>query len=72
MWSMRPILDPLTITHESTLAMKLFKIHILTARFEKVRMKDDKTFLGFYAKLSDIVNSRFNLKENIVELIKGS
>jgi hypothetical protein len=33
---------------------------MLILRFEELRMKDDEMFDEFYARLNDIVNSRFN------------
>ena len=31
--------------------------------FEKIKMEEDESFDEFYAKLKDIVNSAFNLRE---------
>ena len=31
------------------------------------KMKDDKTFFEFYIELNDIVNSRFNVGETILD-----
>lgn len=36
---------------------------ILEITNEEIRMKDDESFDYFYAKLNDIVNSRFKLGE---------
>ena len=36
--------------------------------FEKIKMEKDESFDEFYAKLKDIVNSVFNLRETIPEL----
>ena len=33
--------------------------------FEEIKMKKDESFDEFYAKLKDIVNSAFNLRETI-------
>ena len=37
----------------------------LTTSFEEIKMEEDKSFDEFYAKLKDIVNSTFNLRETI-------
>ncbi|GMP58453.1 hypothetical protein CsSME_00022110 [Camellia sinensis var. sinensis] len=44
-----------------------WKRHIEVGFFENLSMKDSETFDEFYAKLSDIVNSSFNLGEKILE-----
>ena len=41
------------------------KLQRLTTSFEEIKMEDDESFDEFYAKLKDIVNSAFNLKEKI-------
>ena len=43
------------------------KLQQLTSSFEEIRMEKDETFDEFYAKLKDIVNSAFNLRESIAE-----
>ena len=43
------------------------KLQRLTTSFEEIKMEDDESFDEFYAKLKDIVNSTFNLKETIPE-----
>ena len=43
------------------------KLQRLTISFEEIRMEEDDTFDEFYAKLKDIVNSTFNLRESIAE-----
>ena len=35
--------------------------------FEKIKMEEDESFVEFYSKLKDIVNSTFNLGETIPE-----
>ena len=47
--------------------VKQFKLQTLTIDFEILRMEDNESFDDFYAKLSDIVNSSFNLGEVIPE-----
>lgn len=41
--------DILEVTREDTKIVKNSKLHRLTSRFEKIRMKDDETFDDFYA-----------------------
>ncbi|XP_065626537.1 receptor-like protein Cf-9 homolog [Quercus suber] len=43
------------------------KLQRLTTSFEEIKMEEDESFGEFYAKLKDIVNSAFNLKETIPE-----
>lgn len=45
--------------------MRLIKIQNLTTAFETISMKDEKTFDEFNSRLSDIINSSFNLGEPI-------
>ena len=57
----------LQTTYEGTKAVKDSKLQRLTMSFEEIKMKEDKSFDEFYAKLKDIVNSTFNLGEAIPE-----
>ena len=57
----------LETTYEGTKAVKIVKFQRLTSSFEEIRVEESKTFDEFYAKLKDIVNSTFNLREFIVE-----
>ena len=54
-------------TYEDTKAVKDSKFQRLTTSFEEIKMEEDESFNEFYAKLKDIVNSAFNLKEIIPE-----
>ena len=54
-------------TYEGTKAIKNSKLQRLATSFKKIRMGEDKSFIEFYAKLKDIVNSAFNLGEQIPE-----
>ena len=45
--------------------MKVSKLHMLTSKFESIRMEEHETFGEFYARLMDILNSIFNLGESI-------
>ena len=49
--------------YEGTPSVKRSKLQRLTSSFENLSMKDSETFDEFYVKLSDIVNSSFNLGE---------
>ena len=55
----------LQTTYEGTKAVKDSKLQRLTASFEEIKKKEDESFDEFYAKLKDIVNSAFNLRETI-------
>ena len=55
--------NSLQTVHEGTKAVKINKLQQLTTRFESIRMFDDGSFNDFYAKLNDIVNSAYNLRE---------
>ena len=52
-------------TYEGTKAIKNSKLQRLTTSFEEIRMDKDESFDEFYAKLKDIMNSAFNLGEQI-------
>ena len=54
-------------TYEGTKAVKDLKLQRLTTSFEEIKMEEDELFDEFYAKLKDIVNSTFNLRETIPE-----
>ena len=57
----------LQTTYEGTKAIKDSKIQRLTTSFKEIKMKEDESFNEFYAKLKDMVNSAFNLRETIPE-----
>ena len=57
--------DILQLTHEGTSVVKASKLQNLTTQFETIKMDEKETFDKFYARLSDIVNSSFNLGEKI-------
>ena len=52
-------------TYEGIKAVKDSKLQRLTTSFEEIKMEEDETFDEFYAKLKEIVNSAFNLGEQI-------
>ena len=54
-------------TYEGTKAIKDSKFQRLTTSFEEIKMKEDESFDEFYAKLKDIVNLAFNLRESILK-----
>ena len=57
----------LQTTYEGTKAVKDSKFQRLTTSFEEIKMEEDESFDGFYAKFKDILNSTFNLGEIIHE-----
>ena len=57
----------LQTTYEGTKDVKDSKLQRLTTSFEEIKMEEDKSFDEFYAKLKNIVNSAFNLREIIPE-----
>ena len=57
----------LQTTYEGTKAIKDSKLQRLTTSFEEIKVEEDESFDEFYAKLKDIVNSAFNLRETIPE-----
>ena len=64
----KEVMTILQTTHEGTKAVKDSKLQRLTLSFEEIKMEEDKSFVEFYAKLKDIVNSVFNLGETIPKL----
>ena len=57
----------LQTTYEGTKVVKDSKLQRLTTSFKEIKMDDDESFDEFYAKLKDIVNLAFNLRETIPE-----
>ena len=57
----------LQTAYKGTKAVKDLKFQRLTTSFEEINMEEDESFDEFYAKLKDIVNSAFNLRETIPE-----
>ena len=57
----------LQTNYERTKAVKDSKFQRLTTSFEEIKMEEDESFDEFYAKLKDIVNSAFNIRETIHE-----
>ena len=55
----------LQTTYEGTKTVKYSKLQRLTTSFEEIKIEEDESFDEFYAKLKDIVNSAFNLRETI-------
>ena len=54
-------------TYEGIKAVKDSKLQRLTTSFEEIKMEEDESFDMFYAKLKDIVNSAFILRETILK-----
>ena len=48
--------------------MKDTKLQMLTTRFEKLKMSEDKSFDSFYSKLNGMVIGKFNLGEKTKDL----
>ena len=57
----------LQTTYGGIKAVKNSKLQKLTTSFEEIKMKENESFDKFYAKLKDIVNSTFNLRQTIPE-----
>ena len=57
----------LQTTYEGTKAVKDSKLQRLTTSFKEIKMEDDESFDELYAKVKDIVNLAFNLRETIPE-----
>ena len=55
----------LQITYEGTKAVNDSKFQRLITSLEEIKMEENELFDEFYAKLKDIVNSAFNLRETI-------
>ena len=50
-----------------TEVIKDLKLQMLTTSFNEIKIEEDESFYEFYAKLKDIANSAFNLRETIPE-----
>lgn len=55
------------MTHEGRTMVKRSKLQLLTSKFENIRMEENETFMEFYMKLNDIVNSMWGLGESMLE-----
>ena len=53
----------LETTYEGVKKVKGTKLHMLTTRFEELRMNEDESFYSFYSKLNEVAISKFNLEE---------
>ena len=53
----------LETTYEGTKKVKDMKLHMLTTRFEELKMSEDESFDSFYGKLNEVVIGKFNLGE---------
>lgn len=56
--------DLLEVTHEGTNLVKQSKLHMLTSKFESLRMEEDE-FIDFHTRLQDIVNLMRGLEEEV-------
>ena len=52
-------------TYEGSKAVKDSKLQRLTTSLKEIKMEEDESFNEFYAKIKDIVNSTFSLRETI-------
>ena len=57
----------LQTTYEGTKAVKDSKLQRLTTSFEDIKIEEDESFDEFYAKVKDIMNATFNIRETIPE-----
>ena len=57
----------LQTAYEGNKDVKDSKLQRLTTSIEEIKMEEDESFVEFYAKLKDIVNSAFNPGETIPE-----
>ena len=57
----------LQTTYEGTKVVKDSKFQRLITSFEEIKMEEDESFDEFYAKLIDIVNTTFNLRDTLPE-----
>ena len=55
----------LETTYKGTKKVKDTKLQMLTARFEELKMSEDKSFDSFYSKLNEVIVSKFNLGEKM-------
>ena len=53
----------LEMTYEGAKKVKDPKLQMLTTRFEKLKISEDKSFDSFYGKLNEVVIGKFNLGE---------
>lgn len=53
------------MTHEGTCVFKMSKFQLLTTQNENIKNVENKTYMKFYTKLSDIVKSRWGLGETL-------
>ena len=53
----------LETTYESTRKVKDTKLHMLTTRFEELKMSEDESFDSFYGRLNEVVIGKLNLGE---------
>ena len=53
------------VSHAKGHTLKNYKLQMSTSKFKEIRMLEDESFNDFYAKLNDIMNSRFNLGDKV-------
>ncbi|XP_050896014.1 uncharacterized protein LOC127102712 [Lathyrus oleraceus] len=57
----------LKTTHEGTPKVKMYKLQLLTTRFENLKMKDDENIHDFHMSILEIANSYSALRERMSE-----
>lgn len=60
--------DILETIHKGIKIVKNSKLQMLTTAFKEIRLKEDESFDEFYANLNDIVNTSFNLDEQVLNV----
>lgn len=61
MWTPLKKLQRFSKLHKGTKGVKNAKLQMVNTQFVELRMKDDKPFNSFHAKLNEIVKSAWNL-----------
>lgn len=57
----------LKIAHEGTFKVRMWRLQLLTTKFENMRIKEDKSILDFNVKMREISNTSFALGEKMSE-----
>jgi len=57
----------LRTTHEGTYKVRMSKFHLLTTKFENLRMKDYESILDFHMNILDIANTSSSLGEKMLD-----
>lgn len=57
----------LKTAHEGTFKARMSRLHLLTNKFENLRMNEDESICEFDIRLCDIANTSFSLSEKMSE-----